>query len=59
MKNERYFFDTEYEQIISETELLQSFNELHDAGETECETFAEYVAACCHKNGTLEEIYSK
>ena len=41
---------------ISEKELQQSYAELKANGETDCETYEEYVKECCGKNGTLEKV---
>lgn len=50
------FYDIETETIITESELMESFEALREDGETDCETFAEYVRECTGKNGSLEEI---
>lgn len=42
--------------IIIESELRKSFEELKANGETDCETYEEYVRECCEKNGTLERV---
>lgn len=39
--------------IITEEELKASFEELRANGETDCETFSQYVRECCGKNGTI------
>lgn len=42
--------------IISENELMQEYEELRQAGDTEAETFSDYIRNCTDKSGTLERI---
>lgn len=42
--------------VITETELLNEFQKLKKAGETDAENFGIYVRNCLDKNGTLEEV---
>ena len=52
----RYYRDIETKEIISETELEKEFETLRKNGETETETFVDYIKNCTSKNGTLERI---
>ena len=49
-------FEDERGQIITESELNAEFTDLKVTGETDCETFEQYVKECCGKNGTLTRI---
>ena len=54
---ERYFWDYESCEVITEQRLLADYNELKatDSDFNEMyETFEQYVEACCSKNGTLQ-----
>ena len=51
----RKFVD-ENGKIITREELKKEFNKLKRTGETEAETFLEYVNNCTSKNGTLERV---
>ena len=42
--------------IISENELRKSYLELKSSGDTEAETYEDYVRNCCDKDGTLTKI---
>ena len=42
--------------LISEDELKKSYNELKRNGDTEAETYEDYVRNCCDKNGTLTKM---
>lgn len=46
-------FLDEYDNIITEDELKAEFIELKASGDTDAETFTEYVTNCTSKNGTL------
>lgn len=53
---ERRFRNTESGEIITLSELKESYEELYAEGETEAETFKDYLINCLDKNGFLEEI---
>lgn len=48
------FWDTEAEEIITLSQLKDEYEELKKDGQTEAETFENYLDNCLHKNGTLE-----
>ena len=48
--------DTEHGTIYTVEQLKQSYNQLYRDGETEAETFADYLRNCTDKNGILERI---
>lgn len=48
------FWDTEAEEIVSLSQLKDEYEELKKDGQTEAETFEDYLSNCLHKNGTLE-----
>lgn len=52
----KLFFDTEWNEVITEKELLEEYKELKETGNTEAETFEIYISNCTDKNGTLEII---
>ena len=53
----RRFIDTETDDIFTIEELEQEYNELKASGDTESETFEQYLSNCMtYNNGTLEEI---
>lgn len=54
---ERYFLDNERGTVITESKLQAEFNELKATHDTDCETFEQYVEACCSKNGSLEQLH--
>ena len=56
-KAERYFLDDERGTVITESKLQAEFNELKATHDTDCETFEQYVEACCSKNGSLEQLH--
>ena len=49
-------FIDEYDNIITDEELRESFHELKRDGETDCNTYEEYVRNCTSKNGTLTRV---
>lgn len=49
-------FEDERGYTITEAELAAEFKELKQNGETDCETYADYVRECTGKNGTLTRI---
>lgn len=51
----RVFVDEQGNQITSE-ELYKEYQLLVNDGETESETFADYLENCISKNGTLTEV---
>lgn len=53
---ERKFYDTEHDEVITLSQLKEEYEELSANGETEAETFKDYLSNCLDKNGTLEEI---
>lgn len=52
-------FKDEYGEIITNDELVLSYLRLRKDGETEAETYLEYLENCTSKNGTLTEIKQK
>ena len=54
--SERRFRDTENGDILTLSELKAEYEELYANGETETETFRDYLNNCLDKNGFLEEI---
>lgn len=54
--SERKFRDTESGEVITISQLKAEYEDLRDSGETEAETFSDYLANCLDKNGFLEEI---
>ena len=51
------FYDTEHETFITMAELEKEFMELKETGETEAETFGQYINNCLTTaGGTLERI---
>ena len=50
------YYDTEHDTIITETELINEYEELRRDGETDAPNFTAYVNECTGKNGTLEVI---
>ena len=52
--NEKYLHDTEYEKFYTLSEVESLYNELFRNGETELETFKDYLKDCTSKNGILE-----
>lgn len=53
----RQFIDTETGKILSVDELMKEYTALRESGDTEAETFADYISNCLTKNnGTLEEL---
>lgn len=53
---ERKFYDTEHDEVITLSQLKAEYEELSANGETEAESFKDYLTNCLDKNGTLEEI---
>ena len=54
---ERTFYDTENNEYITITQLENEYNELKANGNTEAETFKDYMNNCMWwNNGTLEEV---
>jgi hypothetical protein len=54
---ERYFWDYESCEVITEQRLLADYNELKATDsdfDDVYDTFEQYVEACCSKNGTLQ-----
>ena len=56
MKRVTMYRDTETGELISREKLKDEYTALRAAGETESESFAEYVENCTSKNGTLEVV---
>ena len=57
MSKERIFYDSEYDEYITVSELECQYKELYANRETEAETFKDYINNCMYwNNGTLEEI---
>ena len=53
----RKFYDTEHDKEITLEELQAEFEDLKASGDTESETFEQYLSNCMtYNNGTLEEI---
>ena len=51
------FFKDERGYTFDSTELEFYYGELKATGETEEETFEEYLTNCTDKNGTLTEVF--
>lgn len=49
-------YEDERGQRITEQELQAEYEEIRANGETDCETYGQYVLECCGKNGTLTKI---
>ena len=49
-------YEDERGYTYTEEELKASFDELRANGETDCDTFEQYIKECCGKNGTLTRI---
>ena len=54
--SEMTLYRDERGQVISIDQLKQEYNELKQAGETEAETFNDYLINCTDQDGTLTEI---
>ena len=53
----RKFYDIETEKVITFEELKEEFQQLKASGDTESETFFDYLSNCMtYNNGSLEEI---
>ena len=53
----RTFYDSEYEEYITIDELEKQYKELKANGDTEAETFKDYINNCMWwNNGSLEEV---
>jgi len=53
----RYFYDFENYEFLTEIRLRNEFEDLKKSGDTEAETFEQYVSNCNWRNdGNLEEI---
>jgi hypothetical protein len=50
------YFDTEHFEYLTEGELLAEFNDLSKNGETEAQSYYEYVLNCTDGNGTLQPL---
>jgi hypothetical protein len=54
---ERTFYDTENDEYITITQLENEYNELKANGNTEAETFKDYINNCMWwNNGALKEV---
>ena len=54
------FYDIERDIYITNAELEKEFHELRRNGETDAETFSQYVNNCLTiHNGTLEKVWCK
>ena len=49
-------FKDERGYYITDKELHDSYEILKASGDTDCETYDDYVRECCGKNGTLTAI---
>ena len=54
--SERRFRDTESGDIITLSQLKAEYKQLYRDGETEAETFSDYLKNCLDQDGFLEEI---
>lgn len=50
------FYDTEHDCFVNEKFLKAEWEELRKRGETDAETFRQYVENCISKDGTLVPI---
>ena len=50
------YFDTEHYAYLTETELLASYNDMRKNGETEAQSYYEYVLNCTDGNGALQPL---
>lgn len=55
-KKQRRFRDTENGGIITLSQLKREYKDLYESGETEAETFEDYLLNCLDQDGFLEEI---
>lgn len=53
----RYFKDERYDNVISEDELRDEFEEFSKSGFVRTRDFNEFLANCLDKNGTLTEVW--
>jgi len=55
----RRFVDTETDEVLTIEDLRTEYEELKASGETEAETFGNYISNCqWYNNGTLEEVWT-
>ena len=52
----RTFIDNETNEVLTLEDLKAEYTNLYYNGETEAETFKDYLTNCTSKNGTLTEI---
>ena len=52
----RFFYDFEHDEVLTLTQLEAEYKELKEAGETEAETFKDYLTNCLSNDGCLEEL---
>ena len=53
----QYLCDFERDEFITLDELKEEFQELKNSGNTEADTFEDYLSNCMdYNNGTLEEV---
>lgn len=50
------FIDIESGEVLTLADLEKEYNSLFLAGETETESFSDYLINCTSKNGTLERL---
>ena len=55
-EKQRRFRDTENGEIITLSQLKREYKDLYESGETEAETFEDYLRNCLDRDGFLEEI---
>lgn len=54
---ERRFYDLELDEIVTLAELREEYEALKSYGDTEAESFEEYLSNCMYwNNGTLKEL---
>ena len=52
----KMYEDNEWGEILTEDELKKEYYQLKRSGDTEAETYEDYVRNCTDKNGTLTRI---
>lgn len=52
----RRFRDTENGGIVTLSQLKREYKDLYESGETEAETFEDYLRNCLDQDGFLKEI---
>ena len=56
MQTERYFYDAEEDKVYTLAELSRIYVDIQQDGNTEAESFADWLRNVTDKNGSLDEI---